>query len=266
VALMSTRTCPSCGAEYLGWVTRCSECGVALGPEGPSVLDLPEDDQIVYELGEWPPALRDAVAARLQADGVAFAWEGTDLVVHVDDEDHLDAVVAELDPDQAEGAGTGGDRGQLVYDLSEWAGPDRARLGAALDEAGIPYAWEPDGSLVVPAADEHLVEAVLDSVEYPDALEADLGDDGADAQEVLSDLFLAADRLQHDPQHPEGVGGLYDTVPLALGMQAPYGVAEPTWRQLVDGARALFEAVQAGDDDAVVGAAAALRAGLRPLV
>ena len=27
---MSTRICPACGAQYLGWVTRCADCGIAL--------------------------------------------------------------------------------------------------------------------------------------------------------------------------------------------------------------------------------------------
>ena len=53
---MSSRICPACGTQYAGWATRCADCSVALVDSGPSVLDLPDDDQLVYELGEWSTA------------------------------------------------------------------------------------------------------------------------------------------------------------------------------------------------------------------
>ena len=66
---MSSRMCPACGAQYLAWVTRCADCGVALLDAGPSVLDLPDDEQLVYELGEWTPARRTLLESLLGADG-----------------------------------------------------------------------------------------------------------------------------------------------------------------------------------------------------
>jgi hypothetical protein len=132
--------CPACGAQYLAWVTRCADCGVALLDAGPSVLDLPDDEQLVYELAEWTPARRTLLESLLGADGIGHAWEASDLVVHVDDESRVDALVDAIEQGGVAGAATaeqaGLDGDQLVYELDAWSVDDRHKLGEALLEAG----------------------------------------------------------------------------------------------------------------------------------
>jgi hypothetical protein len=129
---MSARICPACGTQYAGWATRCADCSIALVDSGPSVLDLPEDDQLVYELGEWSTARRTLLESLLGADGIARG-EAADLVVHVDDETRVDALVDAIEQggvaaaSTSEQAGLEGD--QLVYELDEWNAVDRQRLG-----------------------------------------------------------------------------------------------------------------------------------------
>jgi hypothetical protein len=270
---VSSRICPACGGQYLAWVTRCADCGVALLDAGPSVLDLPDDEQLVYELGEWTPARRTLLESLLGADGIGHAWEAADLVVHVDDESRVDALVEAIEQGGVAGAATaeqaGLDGDQLVYELDGWSVDDRHKLGESLIEAGVPFVWDASDALVVSAEDEDAVEKILDAIEYPDALEAVTDDEGAAddaAQDALSELFLAADRLMHDPSDEDGTDGLLKAAELATEVGVPYGLAPATWKAVVDHANDLRERLTAADDEGVVESATALRSLLRPYV
>ena len=237
------------------------------------MLDLPDDDQLVYELGEWSTARRTLLESLLGADGIAHAWEAADLVVHVDDETRVDALVDAIEQggvaaaSTSEQAGLEGD--QLVYELDEWTAVDRQRLGEELTAAGVPFVWDSSDALVVSAEDEDAVEHVLDMVEYPDALDAVEGEgDGDDeaAQEMLSDLFLASDRLMHDPTDEDGTNGLLKAVDAASDAGVPYGLAPATWKAVLEHASELREGLSGEDDELVVERATALRSLLRPYV
>ena len=270
---MSSRICPACGAQYLGWVTRCADCGIALVDVGPSVLDLPEDDQLVYELGEWSTSRRTLLESLLGADGIGHAWEAADLVVHVDDEARVDALVEAIEQggvkaaETSEQAGLEGD--QLIYELDEWSAADRTKLGEELTAAGVPFVWDASDSLVVADSDEDAVETILDAIEYPDALEAvvdDRADDDEAAQGALSELFLASDRLMHDPEDEDGTNGLIKAVELTSEVGVPYGLAPATWKAVVDHATELRERLNGSDEEQIVESATALRSLLRPYV
>jgi len=270
---MSSRICPACGAQYLGWVTRCADCGIGLFDAGPSVLDLPDDDQLVYELGEWTPARRTLLESLLGSDGIGHAWEATDLVVHVDDEARVDALVEAIEQGGAKGAETSEQAGfegdQLVYELDEWSPTDRTKLGEDLTAAGVPFVWDAADALVVAASDEDSVEAILDAIEYPDALDAvvdDNPDDDEAAQGALSELFLASDRLMHDPEDEDGTNGLMKAVEVAGEVGVPYGLAPAMWKAVVDHATELRERLNASDEEQIVESATALRSLLRPYV
>ena len=124
----------------------------------------------------------------------------------------------------------------------------------ALAEADLPYDFDVDGNLVVLADDEARVEELLDTVEFPDALDADTkgGGDGLVAQEVLSDLFVAADRLRHHARDPEGVLGFGGGRDLGRGsgaavrLRAGCLAEDPGWRRVL---RASLEGDDVGDED-----------------
>ncbi len=288
---MSVRRCPACGEEYLDWVQTCPDCGVALGAPELSLLDEPGDDHLVYELGEWSPAQRDELGRLLDEHEVVHAWEATDLVVREGDEELVDGLLPTIDPDlaveeaepepgspvvgrdaaspDAEAPDDEGDGGfELVYDLGDLSDGQRGELVARLAEGGVPHDWDDGDSLVVDAADEAIVEQILDDVVYPDALavDADAADEGG--SELLSQLFLAADRLRNDPEDHEGVLGMVDAAAEAAGHGAPFGVPDRTWAVVVDRAGALRAALETDDvdDEAIVVAADELRSLLRPLV
>jgi len=282
-----------CGTAYEPWSTKCTTCGVALvgdsGADDP--LSLPEDEQVVYELADWPlDAQADAAAALAEAD-LPHAWAGTDLVLHVRYERAADRLLEQVERDhglssaddtdegerhdEADRADGGdGDGDELVYELDDWSPEMLERLDMAMAVAGIPHRFEEGGLLVVSGADEELTERVLDSVEYPDALPAsadgDLPDSAGEADpELLSTLYLAADRLKRDPGDADGLADLLRALDQADADVPPYGVAKTLWATVVEAADDLADALTDEDDDRTEEAlerASALRTTLRPYV
>lgn len=198
---MLTRACPVCGDRYVATATTCADCAVAL-------VDVPDDD-----------------------DG----------------------------DDGGEG---------LAYDLADWDDEQRRGLEAALDAVAIPWEWDGD-ELVVDLEDEARVEALIEAVDFPDALAVEDGPEepGDEADpELLSRLFVAADRLRGNPEHPGAVDEVLDAA-RQDPPGPPYGVDARTWAAVLEHLGALAGALEArADDDVVRSAADALRDSLRPLV
>ena len=274
---MATRWCPSCGAEYLDTVQECVDCAVPLvdeRPLSPEEVGEPEDEQLVYELDEYDKEGRMMVDRLLTGEAIAHAGEGATLVVRAADEAAVDhileqvEVVTGLDPDAE----------QVVYELGDWPEEQRAQLVDALVADAIAFEWDENGDLAVLEADEDRVEAMLDAIEYPDALPAaaedgdddagEGGDDGLLAQDTLSELFVAADRLMHDAEDAEGVIALVDHAEIATGLPLPFGFAPAVWADIIEQATALrarLEGAEA-DDEEIKERARTLRSLLRNYV
>jgi hypothetical protein len=295
---MKMLVCPVCSTEYEDWSTKCLNCGVALVAVGDPLdpLSLPEEEQVIYEVGAWPLDVQATVAQVMAESGIPHAWDGTDLVVHLDDEAQVDTLLEDVEREAglatADEGGAGGSEapgedgdgavlgedgdegslGELLYELNEWADHERERLTGALRDAGIPFRWEGATTLVVADHDEERVEAVLDEVEFPDALAVEDrppgGEDVEARAELLSELFLAADRLKSNPLDSQGVAMLRDAVEEADAAVPPYGFDRQVWSVLVERANELVELIN--DNDTTVEDAEehaqALRDLLRPYV
>ena len=99
--------CPRCGAlfapevnmEFSTTQVLCVECGLSLEdpPEylAPSGVD---DDQVAYDLVEWPAEDRAIASADLVELGIPYRWEdGLVLVVPAGVEEQVDAILDEID-------------------------------------------------------------------------------------------------------------------------------------------------------------------------
>ena len=167
--------------------------------------------------------------------------------------------------------GTGDDHDDdlLVYELDDWNAEDRVKLSTLLTRQGIAHQWDGD-ELLVADEDEERVDAVLDEVEFPDALDAvdDEGDEDEERYEVLSDLFLAVDRLANaNPVQVELAAEVIAAAGAVLAMSQPFGIDDGTWDQVRRRAAGVSHALQEeSDDDLVVADAAVLRDLLRTLV
>jgi hypothetical protein len=272
---MASRWCVVCGGEYVAGVLECADCLVPLVDERPLAADevgREDEAQTAYDLDEFEPADRFDLDRRLHERNIDHAWDEGSLIVREADEDAVDPLVDEV----ADAAGLADDDGVVGYDLDDWSEEKRDELTAALEAAEIPFEWDDDsGDLVVNVEDEERVETIIDTIEFPDQLPADEGEageaatggDGLAAQEAMSELFVAADRLMHDPEDHEGVLAAVDAARWAERLPLPFGFAPAVWKDLLGQARALREALEGeADDDEVIERATALRTLLRQYV
>ena len=162
----------------------------------------------------------------------------------------------------------GNDEDEVEYDLAEWDTGERALATAALDEADIPYRWEADLVLVVPAVAEAEVDQLLEELEGPDELgDGDEADGGDEAQGAMAELFVAVDRLQHDPADPDVAADVLYSAGAVSASSAPYGIERPVWRRIQGLASTVVtDLEEAVDDETVAADARALREYLRDLV
>ena len=130
-------------------------------------------------------------------------------------------------------------------------------------------------------ADEERVDAMIDAIESPESPEEIKADEeeeveaeealeaseGLDPQDVLSELFVASDRLMHDPLDHEGVLSLVDAARLAETLPLPYGFAPAVWNDLIIQVKQLQSSLEGDvDDDVVIEQATTLRSTLRNFV
>jgi hypothetical protein len=145
-------------------------------------------------------------------------------------------------------------------------------LAERLGLAGIPYEWDEQGDLVVLEEDEARVEAVFDEFEEAEGDDLDAGlaeeDDGLAASQVLSDLFVSADRLMHDARDPDGVLTLVDAAARARTISLPFGFERGVWDEILARAAGLSDEFErdGDDDDVIIERATDLRNLLRPFV
>lgn len=149
---------------------------------------------------------------------------------------------------------------EIVFELADWTEDDRQTLHTKLTTANIAHSWE-EGDLVVAEADADAAEEAIEAVEYPDeiAVDDDDADDGGVGYQLMSALFVAADRLQHDPEDPV-VGGEFDEAADAVAAApAPYGVAPELWKQVQELAHNVCALLDEGDPEVIGRDAATLR-------
>jgi len=307
-----------CGGEFIASVERCPDCDLELVDDLPT--DHLDDDgtgdatgEIEYDLHEWAVESRMMLQQLLSSAGIRHAWEGADLVVSARDEKRVDAFVDEVDATTLPTLDP--EAPKVAYDIDDWSDEQQTRLMHLLQEVAIGYEFDQDGALVVLEEHEERVEALLDSIEYPegrpdaddvDGADADDRDDaddavlgagdedlvdgdgdgdgdvsadedadgdadgdadedaeegdpfaaddydGPEAMDVLSDLFVAADRLRQKATDAEGVLTMVDRADDAQRLPLPYGFVPAIWKDIVSqvtALRGLLEDDDSDDDD-----------------
>ena len=168
---------------------------------------------------------------------------------------------------------------QVAYELAEWPPEDRVIATDDLVELQIPYRWEDGLVLVVPATAEAQVDALLDEIDE-NALSAagaealvqvEAGEDGGEeATTAMSDLFIAADGLQHGVYDEEKVVEFMEAATAVAACLPPFGVETLVWQRVQNQASTIVTALEKGndgdDDEGVITGARALRDLLRHYV
>lgn len=220
----------------------------------------PEEPEGVTESGPAEPEGDfDAEAVEL-ADGDRVSVEGTGLDSVVTTDDDAD----EDEDDEGDDLGDPGE--EVAYDLTEWEDDQLSTLFDKLTEAGLDYLWDGE-ELFVRAQDEDTADNIIERVSYPDQLEEET-DDGDAGANLLGDIFVAADRLQHDPEEHDAVASLLTLADAADEASVPYGLSDEAWKHLHEKVEALAELLEAQtiDIEAATEAATELRNSLRPYV
>jgi hypothetical protein len=172
------------------------------------------------------------------------------------------------------------DDDQIAYELAEWPPEDRVIASADLVELGIPYRWEDGLVLIVPASAEVQVDALLDEIDENAVtddgaalMELDLAtgeDGGEEAATAMSDLFIAADGLQHGRYDEEKVVEFMEAAASVASSLPPFGMEGLVWSRVQTEASAIVTALEKGndgdDDEGVITAARGLRDLLRHYV
>jgi DNA-directed RNA polymerase subunit F len=226
--------------------------------------DVPATEiDISYELDEWSSESRELLARLLTTNEVTHAWQGGTLSVNGEHEVVVDELIAEveatllpaLDPESE----------KVVYEVAEWTPEGRADLTDALAEEGVRYVFDDMGDLVVEAIDEDRVDSIVDELtdgEEEDEVEAPV------ATDVLSELFVAADKLRKSPRDGKTIARAIEEATTIIAMSPPYGFERATWAKVGLRAGALRSVLEreGGDDEDVVAAAEELRDLLHPMV
>ena len=174
---------------------------------------------------------------------------------------------------------------EVVFEIEDWPVGGRARLTSVLAERAIASRWEVGPALVVLEAESDAAEMILDEVESELDLDDEAGDDegdergvdegvddsddeedGAAAQAAMADVFVAADRLMHDPTDSSVADDLGDAAAMVDDLPPPFGFEQRQWRRVSELAAAVIADIGVGDEEAVVTSATVLRDYLRPLV
>ena len=198
----------------------------------------PEDPLTAFELNEWPEALRAELMERLVQARVPHILD-TEGDADPDAEGGADAA----DPD-AEG-------GADAADPDAEGGADAADP----DAEGGADAADPDAEraevcdLLVREADEERVELVIDDLLAREE-EADFDEmDGLEVNGLLSNLFVACDRLRRDPRDVDGVRGVVANARRVAAVRTPFGFSAANWRSLRNAAGDLLAMVEGEDSD-----------------
>ena len=248
---MATRTCPECGSQYVASVRRCIDCDVLLvdqpsvdGAESPDATTsspVGSGDQVAYELEGWGNQLKVALEGMLDRSGVRRVWEGGALVVAGPDEALVDELIAtvegtdvpELDDDIE----------RVALEIEDLDRDSHTDLEARLHAAGVAHSWSDDGDLVVAAADEEVVIALVEEV-----LNAEADDDGLDASEALGRLYVATDKLLKAPLDPRLLTAYRAADDEIQALGVPYGLSAGEWASLQGEVAAITRGADAASD------------------
>ena len=216
-------------------VRRCIDCEVVLvdqvaGDEGPAVIEpspVGDGDRVSYELEHWGNQLKVSLEGMLDQAGIRRLWEVGALVVAADDAEVVESLIETVEGRDVEDLQEMEE--QLAFEIEGLDAEDVAELDARLIAAGIAHAWSEEGELLVALDHEEAVSAIVDAV-----VEGEVDDevDGLAANQVLSDIYVALDRLVKAPTDHKLIQRLTDAAEPLTDIGVPYGFAAQEWAEL----------------------------------
>ena len=223
-----------------------------------------DEDELAYELHEWAGEARLLLGQLLVERRIAHVWQGATLVVRASDESEVDQAVE--DAETVGNSTLSPDTEKVVYEMESWGADQQTVFSELLAKLDVAHEFDDVGDLVVEATDEEEVETALDAFNlmFDDRPELE----GLDANVLLSQIFVACDRLRRNPNDDIGVGEIVRLLPLLVGHRPPFGFVSEFWDQLGKLADGLVSYLVEGntDEQVIVERARELTEKLRNLV
>ena len=236
---MATRSCPTCGTQYVATVRRCIDCDASLVDDVVATDDTeasrssaqPEAGgrQLTYALEGWGNQLKVTLEGMLDRASVPRVWEAGALVVPAVHEATVDRLIATLEGGEV--TDIEDDLPRVALEIEGLDADRQADLDAKLIASGLAYAWDDEGDLVILEDDEDAVLVIIDDVLDDDA--DDHEGDPLDGQAALSDLFVAVDRLMKKPTDPALARPVTVAVKRVARLPVPYGFSMAAWKELI---------------------------------
>lgn len=223
------------------------------------MVDDAEGEWLAYDLHEWALESRLMLSQLLVADDLVHSWQGTTLLAHHSTEEQVDALIEEVKV--AENLELDRGEPQIGFEMDGWSGEMQAQLAERLGAQSIPHEFDSDGDLACHEADEARVEAIIDEL-LARAADEDLQElEGLEANDLLSALFDATDRLRRDVRDSAGVLGALQHGRRLAAVATPFGFSAANWAQLRERAGELADLLESDESsEAEIGD---LAAGLR---
>jgi hypothetical protein len=205
----------------------------------------PEAVKVAYELNDWDDEQQTELLQALDGRGVPYDFD-------------VDGSLVVLESDDA--------AVEAIFD--ELSGPDEEGDDAEEDADADDEVAAGDADVVAEAADDdgdEAGDAERDAVDRDEVLSTGID---LDAQAVMTDLFVAADRLRRKAGDHQGVLTMVDRAHDAERMRLPFGFDRNDWESIVDQSGKLRDLIEDDDskDDDIEAHAAILRGTLRPYV
>jgi hypothetical protein len=201
--------------------------------------------EIEYELHEWAGETRLVLDQLLILKEVPHVWQGATLVIREEDEEAADQLIEEaestslptLEPDAE----------TIEYEITGWSDSEQTSFSALLVRFGIPHEFNDEGGLVAQASDEEAIETALDAFQVVSDERPEL--DGLDANSLLTEVFVACDRLRRDYRDDVGVGEILRLTPVLVEHRPPFGIEANQWDEIGKRAIGLVDLLSEGSGD-----------------
>ena len=230
------------------------------------IVDDASGEWLAYELHTWASQTRTMLAQLLLADKVVHSWQGTTLLAHESLEEQVDALLEEAQA--AENLELESDKSQVGFEMEGWSGELQALLAERLGVAGVPHGFDAEGDLVCHEEDEDRVELVIEDLlahSADDGLEVL---EGLQANELLSAMFEAVNKLRRDVHDGSAVRRAVEHGHRLAGVATPFGFSGPAFaliRERCGEFADLLQSETASAED-ITDLASRLRDGLRQVI
>jgi hypothetical protein len=139
------------------------------------------------------------------------------------------------------------ERSHIAFEMVGWSAGFQTQLSEQLTSVGLPHEFDADGDLVCHEDDEEHIEVLIEEL-LARAADSELTElDGLEANNLLSDLFEACDRLRRDARDAKGVLGAVKHGQRIAICATPFGFSVSAWNNLRESASELVSLIESDD-------------------